>query len=165
MEHSLEQNNAYFDVERSIDGRLFTNIGRVAAVQNPGTLNQYTYTDHQPLTGRVLYRLKQVDIDGKISYSVVITINGTDEKEYRITAAPGSQQLMLTIPQSVGGKIELMIYDGTGRKLLQQQVLPGNSVVNTSSFKASGIYFVKIDPVTMCCIVAALLISFLRYSW
>ncbi len=61
---ATELNNDYFDIERSIDGKEYMNVGRV---RGGGTSNKqlnYSYYDKNPLVGTSYYRLRQTDYDG-----------------------------------------------------------------------------------------------------
>src|ERR1700751_1021249 len=60
-----ETNNDYFLVERSDDGNTFYEIGRAAGHGTSSQTNNYTFTDPQPLSGTVYYRLEQIDYNGK----------------------------------------------------------------------------------------------------
>jgi hypothetical protein len=66
-----EKDNAYFAIERSNDGAIFSAIGRVEGKGTTTTLQNYTFIDESPLNGRNFYRLKQVDTNGKFEYSPV----------------------------------------------------------------------------------------------
>ncbi len=74
-----EINNDHFEIERSIDGIKFANIGKVAAIALSSTINNYSFSDKLPVKGTGYYRLKQVDKDGKYAYSSVkqVYFNGT----------------------------------------------------------------------------------------
>ncbi|GAL85405.1 hypothetical protein CHU_3437 [Sporocytophaga myxococcoides] len=72
---SWEKNNAYFIIERSDDGKTFSQIGRV---EGNGTINNvvsYSFFDQAPLSGTNYYRLKQVDYNGAYSFSKVVSLN------------------------------------------------------------------------------------------
>lgn len=72
-----ELNNDYFEIQRSIDGKEFAMLG---TVQGKGTTKQatdYTFEDSDLQLGKNYYRLKQYDLDGKISYSGVIVLEYT----------------------------------------------------------------------------------------
>ena len=72
-----EENNAYFEVERSIAGiQQFKVIGQVPGRAWTDTPSQYEFEDRSlPLVGGdVYYRLRQVDFDGKSSLSKVLKI-------------------------------------------------------------------------------------------
>jgi len=66
-----EQDYTYFTVERSIDnGKTFDAIGNTPST-GQGT---YNLIDRMPVNGPNLYRLKQIDIYGTISYSKVVEV-------------------------------------------------------------------------------------------
>jgi hypothetical protein len=69
-----ESNNAFFDIEHSFDGKIFSKIGQVKGAGTSNSLQYYTYLDEKPLSGIHHYRLKQVDYDGTSSYSKMITV-------------------------------------------------------------------------------------------
>jgi hypothetical protein len=71
---ATEKNNDYFAIERSSDGRTFTQIGAIKGAGTTLTPQDYTYTDEKPLRGINFYRLKQVDFDGQFSYSPVVSV-------------------------------------------------------------------------------------------
>jgi hypothetical protein len=69
-----EKNNAYFVVEQSTDGRTFAALGPVAGHGNTTTSRAYQFADAKLMSyaaGTVYYRLRQVDADGKYTYSAV----------------------------------------------------------------------------------------------
>lgn len=59
-----ESNSAYFMVQRSSNGKDFTNLTKVTAAGNSNVMKQYSTTDANPLPGTSYYRLHQVDING-----------------------------------------------------------------------------------------------------
>ena len=73
---AMEINTNTFDVERSIDGRIFYKVATVAAAGNANTIKNYSAVDDvSGATNAIIYyRLKQVDIDGKIVYSTIASI-------------------------------------------------------------------------------------------
>ncbi|MEQ9442437.1 MAG: T9SS type A sorting domain-containing protein [Cyclobacteriaceae bacterium] len=64
-----EENNDYFEIERSTDGARFKTIGRVSGKGNTTGLTAYNYLDPVKKYGAYYYRLKQVDFDGSAVYS------------------------------------------------------------------------------------------------
>lgn len=72
-----EANNSHFEIERSIDGvNDFAVIGEVQGMGWKDTVTDYAFEDKSlPLTGgNIFYRLKQVDFDGKNTYSKVFSL-------------------------------------------------------------------------------------------
>ncbi len=138
-----EQNNSHFEVERSADAVLFNKIGRVNAAANPRIRNDYRYIDQQPIIGRSFYRLKQVDMDGKFSYSSIIQISGVVPQGFRTWVLPGTSQLTLQIPQTITTASTLQVYDAAGRMVVSKQVLPGLNQVDLT-MQSGGVYYVRV---------------------
>jgi hypothetical protein len=92
-----EQNYINFTAERSTDGgTTFTVVGGLAAT---GAGN-YSLTDKSPLNGQNLYRLKQQDMAGTITYSQVVTVEYDDPfagKKIHIFPNPASHTINLAI--------------------------------------------------------------------
>ncbi len=65
-----EEKNVYiYEIERSIDGIQFDKIGEINVKSNDGTKNYYTYLDLNPSSKLNYYRIKNIDTDGKSSYT------------------------------------------------------------------------------------------------
>lgn len=59
-----EENNDYFEIERSADARNFKTIGRIDGKGTSFDTNSYSFVDSKPKHGVNCYRLKQVDFNG-----------------------------------------------------------------------------------------------------
>jgi hypothetical protein len=109
-----ETNNSYFGVERSGNGTDFTEIGRVPGSGTTVQAHDYSFSDGHPVEGINFYRLRQVDLDGRSSYSGVITVMVNSDKLFAI--APNPVQGMLTIhlggTPSAGGMFRIMDLQG-----------------------------------------------------
>lgn len=83
-------NNDHFEIERSTDGKGFSTIGTVSDKSggasasgrtgaSGGTVasggGMFSWTDAAPVKGNALYRIKQVDIDGKYSWSPTVAVS------------------------------------------------------------------------------------------
>jgi hypothetical protein len=69
-----EINNKGFEVEMSENGLAYQKIAFVEGRGNSTTIQSYNHTTIQP--NDAYYRLKQVDFDGKFSYSPVVFVEG-----------------------------------------------------------------------------------------
>ncbi|MCH6198460.1 hypothetical protein MMU07_02630 [Aquiflexum sp. LQ15W] len=72
-----EVNNSHFEIERSVDGiKEFQKVGEIRGMGSKESITEYAYVDNNlPLTGgNIFYRLKQVDFDGKHTYSKVLSV-------------------------------------------------------------------------------------------
>lgn len=110
-ETASERNNDYFVIERSIDGIHFISVGTVQAVGNSTTPQNYQFEDFQVNSGKVYYRLKQIDDDGQYSYSSVVL---TDCKSSSL-----SNPLISIYPNPATDILTIDIKGLKGKKLLQ----------------------------------------------
>jgi len=111
-----EQNTGSFDVERSMDGRIYTAVGNVAAFNTSGD-HQYNYTDNNialPGVPVVYYRLKQKDIDGRFTYSAIILVKLTDKTEISLYPNPASDIINISGWKNIA---QMQLYDISGKKL------------------------------------------------
>ena len=69
---AAEEQNAGFTVQRSADGRAWRELTDLAPVPADATgLRHYAHADLNPPAGDLLYRIRQADLDGTVSYSPV----------------------------------------------------------------------------------------------
>ncbi|NVO83485.1 T9SS type A sorting domain-containing protein [Hymenobacter terrestris] len=123
-ETATELNSAYFEVERSLDGRRFEAIGRVKAQGSSSTVSTYTLLDQATpaSTPLLYYRLRQVDIDGTVAYSGVRTVKVAGRP--LVTEAypnPVVGTLFVRLAEPLTGAFTLRVLDSTGRLMWQQQ--------------------------------------------
>lgn len=148
---SNETNMQQYVAERSLDGRRFTAIGTIGAV-NKGS-NSYSFADKDATalnaTAEVYYRLKMTDKDGRITYSMVISILPLSNKNVIIYPNPAKTGVVyIQLNSAESGKAWISIVDGTGKvHTMQQTQLNGGSTkipVSIGSL-ASGMYTIKVD--------------------
>ncbi|MCS7020078.1 MAG: T9SS type A sorting domain-containing protein [Cytophagales bacterium] len=111
-----EQNNAYFEIERSADGIHFNSLVRILGTGNSNLLRSYSYTDNHPLpVSSIYYRLKQVDYDGTVNYSRIIVLQRYDVKPKLIVfpnPAQGRLQFELFNLYNHRSLVEIIDYSG-----------------------------------------------------
>ncbi len=141
-----EKNSAYFLVQRSADGRTFADLERVAAQGSSFARHNYAALDAAPLAGVSYYRLRQVDADGKYTYSpvVVVRFDGPHAAPalvaYPNPASGQGFQLLTTNLGATGGTVQ--VFDNVGRLVLTQAVAAGavEATIQTARPLASGMY-------------------------
>lgn len=70
-----EYRNAYFEVQWSVDGINFNNIGLVNGYGTTNLQHTYPFLHQQPVNGNNYYRLKQVNEDSSFIYSGLVSIS------------------------------------------------------------------------------------------
>jgi hypothetical protein len=146
-----EANNSGFELQRSADGINFSKLSFVATKADNGYSNttlSYSYNDENPLRGNNYYRLKQVDKDGKYSYSTVVLLRSkaTEITLSSVYPNPAQNELNLVITSPSSEKVTIVVTDLSGKVIMQQtaQLLIGD---NQQQLKvqslASGTYIIK----------------------
>jgi len=120
-------NADYFEVMISEDGRRFTTAGKVPTTSE----DSYSFTDRNISRLRstyAYYRIKQVDKDGKYSYSEVkkILLTGGDLSIKVVGNPIKGNLLQLGIQAPTDSKGVIRVVDGVGRLLMQQNVTWAN---------------------------------------
>ena len=108
-----EINTAYFQIEKSADGKNFRHLQTVAA-KNALTGSTYQDVDLKPFAGSNFYRLKTVDIDGKYAYSPVVKLDVRTEAS--IVVSPNPAQSFISV-NGIANLKQLRIIDNNGKKL------------------------------------------------
>ncbi len=152
-----EVNTKMFVIQRSLDGRTFEDIGETQA-RAGSQAGTYEFVDRKVelLQSKVLfYRLKQVDRDGRSTYSnierVTLNLNGEyDKTTVKARPNPFRDQLSVVINSLVKASAsdKVMIFTADGR-LLHQQALPAwesNKAVSLTHLPslAQGVYLLKV---------------------
>jgi hypothetical protein len=125
-----EWNNKGFYIERfasTTSSYAWEEIGFVTGSNNSSTTNHYSFTDNQAFANQYQYRLKQVDVSGKISYSKIILVSKSSITSLALSVNPNPAQsysnIQFQLPQS--GKVTLDLFNSKGQ--LIEQILNTNS--------------------------------------
>ncbi|MEQ9289848.1 MAG: T9SS type A sorting domain-containing protein [Cyclobacteriaceae bacterium] len=149
----VEINNHVFSIERSGDGVAFAEIGQVSGHGNSKERIDYQYTDEtasRDFSGKVYYRLKQIDYDGRHEHSeitmVFIKALGVELKNIRPN--PFVSQLSLSLMGTQNEEIKVSIYDMDGKNIFAQTTTidKGHNVIHVDYLDRipEGIYCVNI---------------------
>lgn len=140
-----EINSSYFELEKSFDGSNWTTLAKLAGAGSSNSLKSYQLTD--PQGGTAQYRLKQVDRDGKATYSTVVKTTCEGRNVYvSLYPVPARDLVNLVIGSDKNIKTALQVYDTKGKTVVSMAVTITQGVNN---FKipvqnlAAGEYFIK----------------------
>lgn len=136
-----ERNNLKFVVEKSRDYINWIEIEEVKGAFNSSTEQAYHTYDFNPYNGVNYYRIKQVDVDGKYSYSFIRTVN--TEKGLLIVPNPNNGQFNLYgLDKNVDN--EIVIYNLFGQKITEIKTNKTQEEINISEFE-NGVYYMIIN--------------------
>lgn len=140
-----EVNTSQFEIERSVNGVSFLPIGRVEAVNATGT-NEYHFIDQLPLQQVNFYRLRQIDKDGKFTYSNVIRILNVSENGLSLHISPNPASTQITIDYTTNEKkILINIYDREGRLVEQSTQQNHTPFLLPVGNLPNGLYFIHLS--------------------
>lgn len=136
-----EEALSHFEVEYSSDGIRYTYAGSVTARNKPSA---YDFSHYIPLNGKLLYRLKMVDQDGKFRYSNIIAVNagsGSRNLVYPNVIKDGTLHLVL---QETVEELRIVTMNGTVVMHQNLEALTGAHSISLSGL-AAGMYFVHLQ--------------------
>jgi hypothetical protein len=149
---SSEENNKGFEIQRSTDQSNWTVLNFIAGAGNSQTEKDYQYLDQNLPAGTYYYRLRQVDYDGKSSFSKVVPVTfdggmALELKQNRPNPFSSYTSISMVIPKA--GRVQLMLYDQMGRpirQLMDEEKMPGTYTVTVNkNGLSSGIYYYKMN--------------------
>ncbi len=135
-----EQNSSHFEIERSANGGDYTRIGSMKSAGNSANIRRYDFTDETAPTGLLLYRLRQVDIDGRFSYSKIVQIRNTAQSEAKIGPNPTGGAITLQIPAEWKSNVEWRLYNTQGHLLEQRTKMGSGNYTLDLSKRSAGTY-------------------------
>jgi Secretion system C-terminal sorting domain len=134
---SQEINTAFYDIERSNDAIGFKKIGVVNGAGNSNVGIEYVFIDNNPLQGMNYYRLKQMDIDGRVTFSNIKTVKFSANNAISIYPNPSKGIVNIDGWNNIKN---MELYDISGRKLKQWNT--AQATIDISNF-ASGNYILQ----------------------
>jgi hypothetical protein len=143
-----EKDNAYFEVQKSTNGNDFVTISIVKGNGTTDITQTYKDTDYYPVSGVNYYRLKQVDIDGSIRYSKIVSVVFDESIAFEVVLYPNptnSNTFNLKFTEDLG-ETQIEVIDLLGR------IIPSTNkknndfsyLVTLQNGKVNGTYFVRI---------------------
>lgn len=144
---SYEYNNEGFEVQRSHDAIFWETLGFVKSKAIAQDLNDYDFKDSSPSSNKNFYRLKQMDIDGRFSYSFIIALDRDETNSsrnievYPNPVSEGSLTIQLSSKPTIKNK--LFLYNSSAQ-LLRQAIMDEEFYYLDVNNLPSGLYVVRI---------------------
>jgi hypothetical protein len=150
-----EENFSHYVVQRSINGKEFSDLAVVFAKDISGSTSKYAYKDENvnSSTGSLYYRLLMVDKTSEAKLSDVRVIKIAKIKEsIQLTTYPNPvvNQVKVTIPSAWQGKrVVLELFSSNGVKIQSMQINTANlnETIQMNQL-AKGMYIIKVSSDT-----------------
>jgi hypothetical protein len=146
-----EQNSDYFQVEYSYDAVNFITLAeKIKAAGTSNIVKSYT-ASHADFSTYVYYRIKQVDMDGRVDYSAVKSVKRTKLATFKVDVYPIPMDKSNTININVSSVdksvLVMKMTDITGKVMKSKSYIPNTETI-TESFDMSnlsnGIYIIEV---------------------
>ncbi len=142
---SFEEQTSHYEIEQSADGAVYKKIGTVHAAGNSTVRKDYQFTDISPVKGWNYYRIRQIDLDGKSSYSKVITLlNRKELSQPLLYPNPAHNQVYIELPTSKEYE-KIQVFNSNGQLQYAGKINNGQTymLLDISQY-ASGSYLVQL---------------------
>ena len=146
-----ELNNSGFEVQRSTNQTNWATLGFVRGAGTTTEAQSYSFVDASA-SGRVFYRLKQVDFDGQFEYSNIIEVNAGVPQTFALEQNypnPFNPSTAISYQLPVAGNVSLKVFDMLGKEvatLVNARQEAGAYTVNFNANNlSSGVYFYRLQ--------------------
>lgn len=142
---SSEYNNRGFDIETSRNGTDFNRLATIPSQGNAGLAQYYEHLHTNPPTGLNYYRLKQTDLDGRVEYSKIISlqVDGGVASKPVVYPVPAKNIVTVDFGKITGsGEVEILTAD---MKTVHREQVTNLRTPKTIAIGhlAKGIYFIR----------------------
>ena len=138
-----EVNTSMFEVERSSNSIVWSSLKTLTAAAIAG-INNYSFTDANPMFGTNYYRIKFIDTDGRISYSPIriVETNG-DAFEFNVFPNPAQKKLYFNFIDPSYEVYYIKVLNQLGRTMYMLPRPQLQSGIDISKF-SPGTYFLQV---------------------
>jgi hypothetical protein len=145
-ETAQENNNKEFELQRSANGKDWSTIVTVAGKGTTELKSNYAHTDRAPLRGVSLYRLKQIDYDGKNEISQVVAVKIGENGRFAFDVTPNLVVNNFKVVASEDLRSsEISIFNTVGNRMNAVVNRNGNEANVDVSNLPSGQYIIRIQ--------------------
>ena len=121
---ATEINNKGFNVQHSVNGITYNNLGFVNGNGTSTQNNSYAFTHFSPISGNNYYRLQQVDNDGKFAYSPAQLVN-FNQLQTALTVYPNPVISTINFNKNFAAGTTLQIVNSMGQ-VVESTLFSGN---------------------------------------
>lgn len=149
---ATEINNSGFEIQKSTDGSEFVSVGFIKGNGTTTEPKAYSFVDNHlnNVTGKLYYRLKQIDYNGAFNYSEIVEVVIDLPLEYSLNQNyPNpfnpSTKIKYSVPEQ--NLVSIVVYGVTGEEiatLVNEVKEAGNYEIEFNALQlSSGVYFYR----------------------
>lgn len=149
---TMEINSKKYEIERSLDGKIFNSVTTIGGAGNSNIEHAYSINDNVSTVNAsiIYYRLKQVDFDGKGSYSKVVSVKlKKGIKDFTVSPNPFHSYVNINIDWAKNENTIVKVFNIAGRELVSKNIemTKGTNYVALSELSTlpSGNYIIQFN--------------------
>lgn len=149
---ATEVNNSGFDVERKSDNSAWKKVGYIKGSGNSNTVKEYSFKDSPVGDINFQYRLKQIDFNGKITYSDLVSVKIEIPLQYSLEQNypnPFNPTTNIRFELPEASHVSIKVYNMLGQEVitvLNENMPAGYQNVTFDASKiASGTYIYRME--------------------
>ncbi|TDE17269.1 T9SS type A sorting domain-containing protein [Dyadobacter psychrotolerans] len=140
-----ETNADRYEIQRSSDAKTFRPFVEIKAKGNG--VSAYTVTDPIQVYGQTYYRIRQIDTDGKYSFSRMISVAGPENSGILVYPNPFLDLLNVKVDKhNIGSTMSLI--NSSGNKLKEIELRSETTQIWLDGLK-SGLYLIQLNDDTV----------------
>ena len=138
-----EVNTNVFEIQKSYNGKDFLTVSILPA--RGGYFSEtYQFTDQHDRSGLIYYRIKQIDIDQKFSYSPLRSVRANSIQKLQIYPTLVLDQLMIFSDKEMEAQISVINAQGAIVKQFDLQLSAGDQPLSVNDL-LGGVYWIRIE--------------------
>ncbi|WP_026904965.1 T9SS type A sorting domain-containing protein [Pedobacter glucosidilyticus] len=143
-----EKSNSHFEIFRAGEDKDFKFVSRINGKGNSDAIQNYSYTDNNPLNGNNYYQLKQVDFDGtETIYNQLVAVKSSLSNQNFKVYVNEEGLLNAYINASSSTVAKITVYDISGKKVFEssQNLQAGDNAIKIAiPTIQAGVYVARI---------------------
>ncbi len=117
-----EVNNDYFSIERCANGVDFEEIAKIPGAGTTDVAQEYSFIDTEVQTGMNYYRLRQIDFDGKSTYSDIAVASCENIwGELEVYPNPSRSAFYINFSLTENADMNIRVFDLQGKTITQKE--------------------------------------------
>ncbi len=137
----LESNCLHYVVEKSLDALTWNQLETIELNTAKQEESTYEFIDREFNGHKTYYRIKQVDLDGKYTYSIIRSVEAKSNLDISIYPNPCQNELFIDMPVDMKS-LQVEIFSLDGRLLISKNVTSSANSIQLSNL-ISGMYMLK----------------------
>ncbi len=147
---SQEINSDHFELFKSADGENFSPVANIKSAGFSNVVRNYSYEDKSPNTGKyVYYRLKQIDADGKFTFSSIVKLSIGINTSVVVYPNPFNNDFTASFSATKTAQATVKLQSSTGQLMFLKTITVNNGnnsiLINNLPSLRPGIYYMTIS--------------------